>query len=125
LYRLRVQSPRNLLVYARALELAKSVYVTTADFPRDERFGLVSQMRRSAVSVGSNIAEGCGRRGDAELCRFLYYSMASASELGFQIELAQVLEFGAPSSLSECASNTEAIRKMLSRLIKRIEQADR
>ena len=86
-----MQSAKNLHVYGRALELAKIVYATTLDFPDHERFGLTSQMRRAAVSVGSNISEGCGRRGDKELAGYLYIAMGSASELEFQAELATEL----------------------------------
>src|SRR4051812_29332706 len=86
-----MQSAKNLHVYAKALELAKTVYLLTGAFPGEERFGLTSQMRRAAVSIGSNIAEGCGRRGDKELMGYLHIALGSASELEFQCELSAEL----------------------------------
>jgi four helix bundle protein len=67
-----MQNPKNLLVTTKAIELAVSVYQATSRFSPSERYGLTSQMRRAAVSIGSNIAEGCGRRGDKELIAFLH-----------------------------------------------------
>lgn len=72
---------RTLNVWQRACGLALDVYQHTAGFPVEERFGLTSQIRRSAVSVPSNIAEGCGRDGDREFARFLQVAMGSASEM--------------------------------------------
>jgi hypothetical protein len=71
-----MQDFRNLSVWQRARRLTKSVYEMTADFPGGEEFGLKSQMRRATVSICSNIAEGCGRRGDREFRRFLDVAMA-------------------------------------------------
>jgi len=71
---------RKLTVWQKAHELTLAVYKATRGFPKEELYGLTSQVRRSSVSVPSNIAEGCGRSGDAELARFLDISMGSASE---------------------------------------------
>ncbi len=76
-----MQNPDNLQVTRKARELAVETYRCTASFPRDERFGLTAQMRRAAVSIGSNISEGCGRGGNRELVAFLHYALGSASEL--------------------------------------------
>jgi len=67
------------------------VYKASQSFPRDEIYGLTSQIRRSSVSVPANIAEGCGRDGDAELARFLQIAMGSASELDYHLQLARDL----------------------------------
>jgi four helix bundle protein len=72
-------------VAEHAERLALAVYRLTAAFPPEERFGLAQQLRRAAVSVGSNIPEGCGRRGNRELLNHLYIAMASGSELAFQV----------------------------------------
>ena len=112
-----MQSAKNLHVYGKALELAKLVYATTAAFPQHERFGLTSQMRRAAVSIGSNIAEGCGRRGDKELVGYLYIAMGSASELEFQLELATALGYLGAGDAAPLQDAIEAVKGMLSRLI--------
>ena len=112
-----MQSAKNLHVYGKALELAKGVYATTACFPQHERFGLTSQMRRAAVSIGSNIAEGCGRRGDKELVAYLYIAMGSASELEFQLELCTALEYLRDEDAAPLQGAIEAVKRMLSRLI--------
>jgi four helix bundle protein len=70
----------DLNVWQRAHEVTLEVYRATADFPREEQFGLTAQVRRSAQSVAANFAEGCGRDGDAEFSRFLHIAMGSASE---------------------------------------------
>ena len=117
-----MQSAKNLHVYAKALELAKAVYLITAAFPGDERFGLTSQMRRAAVSIGSNIAEGCGRRGDKELLGYLHIALGSASELEFQCELAIELEYIGKADVSDVLGQVVAIKRMLARLIKTISE---
>ena len=112
-----MQSAKNLHVYAKALELAKAVYLITGSFPGEERFGLTSQMRRAAVSIGSNIAEGCGRRGDKELMGYLHIALGSASELEFQLELATALEYLRAEDTARLEGAIEAVKRMLSRLI--------
>ena len=112
-----MQNPANLQVTGKARRLAVETYHCTALFPHDERFGLTAQMRRAAVSIGSNIAEGCGRGGDKELANFLRYALGSASELEFQIVLAADLEFATRKELATVMKATVELKKMLSRLI--------
>ena len=112
-----MQSAKNLHVYGNALELAKAVHATTACFPKHECFGLTSQMRRAAVSIGSNIAEGCGRRGDKEVVGYLYIAMGSASEMEFQLELSSALEYCDAQDTAALKAAIEAVKRMLSRLI--------
>ena len=76
-----MQDYRNLAVCKKSHQLTLAVYKITAGFPKQEMYGLTSQIRRSAASVAANIAEGCARDGDAKFARFLWISMASASEL--------------------------------------------
>ena len=83
---------RELKVWDRAHQLVLTVYQTTMSFPRDETYGLTAQIRRSASSIPSNIGEGCGRDGDAELARFCRIVCGSASELEYQILLAHDLK---------------------------------
>jgi four helix bundle protein len=89
----KVKSYRDLQVWSLALELVKDIYKVTMAFPREEKFGLVMQMRRAAVSVSSNIAEGGSRRNTRELIQFLYIAIGSISELETQIEISAMLGF--------------------------------
>jgi four helix bundle protein len=82
---------RNLKVWEKAHLLALALYKATATFPQAERYGLTSQMRRAAVSIAANIAEGCGRSGVAEFAHFLNVAMGSASELQYHLILARDL----------------------------------
>lgn len=84
---------RDVKVWQKAHELALEVYKATAVFRREELYGLTSQIRRSCISIPANIAEGCGRSGDAELARFFQIAMGSASELEYHCLLARDLGF--------------------------------
>lgn len=83
---------RDLLVWQKSHHFTLEVYKTTASFPADERFGLVSQLRRSAASAPANIAEGCGRGGNMEFHRFLQMAMGSASEAEYHLLLPHDLQ---------------------------------
>jgi four helix bundle protein len=111
-----MQATKNLVVAEHAERLAIAVYRLTAAFPHEERYGLAQQMRRAAVSVGCNIAEGCGRRGNRELLNHLYIAMASGSELEFQLGLTEKLAFGADEARKEVASELNRVQRMLNRL---------
>jgi four helix bundle protein len=111
-----MQNVHKLAVYGEARELAISVYRLTADFPLHERFGLTQQMRRAVVSIGSNIAEGCGRTGSRALLPFLQYAIGSANELAFQLEIAAELGHCTREHAIEVVSGTVRTRRMLIRL---------
>src|SRR5262249_22576431 len=87
----RVKNFRDLKVWQRSHSLTLNVYKATANFPSDERFGLTTQLRRASASIPANIAEGCGRSGDAEFGRFLLIAMGSASEVEYHCLLAKDL----------------------------------
>jgi four helix bundle protein len=112
-----MQSPQNLDLTPRARALALQVYRATADFPSSERFGLAAQMRRAAVSVGSNICEGCGRKGDKELVQFLHMALGSVSELEFQAAVALDLELLTLESAPTLIEEINHVKRMLLRLI--------
>jgi four helix bundle protein len=82
---------RGQKVWEKSHNLTLAVYLATRDFPKDELYGLTSQIRRSCSSIPANIAEGCGRSGDGELSRFLQIAMGSASELEYHLILARDL----------------------------------
>jgi four helix bundle protein len=112
---------RDLKVWTKAHALTLEVYRTTAKFPRAELFGLTSQARRCSVSIGANIAEGCGKRGNAEFQRFLQIAAASASELDCHLLLAHDLGFLTDSDYQKLANELLRLRKMLTSLIHKIE----
>src|SRR5690606_4478207 len=97
------------------------VYDITRNFPSSEQYGLINQMRRSAVSVPSNIAEGCGRNGEKELNRFLYIALGSLSELETQIDISRRLNFISEDDYNNSLTKIFYIRKMLSGLIRSLK----
>src|SRR2546428_6160288 len=111
---------RKLQVWEKAHQLALTLYHVTASFPRDETYGLVSQIRRAASSIPSNIAEDCGRDGDAELARFCIIARGSASELEYQLLLAQDLKLLQPTSYEELSQETVEIKRMLTVLVQKL-----
>jgi four helix bundle protein len=111
-----MQNAHKLAVYGEARDLAVAIYRLTADFPPSERFAMVQQMRRAAISVGSNIAEGCGRKGSRALLPFLHYAIGSLNELAFQLEIAQALGHCASDQTQYVLVNLVRTRRMLIRL---------
>ncbi|MGA2984386.1 MAG: four helix bundle protein [Terriglobia bacterium] len=88
-----MQDFKKLKVWEKGHQLTLTVYKLTARFPKEELYGLTSQMRRAAASIVCNIAEGCGRTGGADFARFLQMATGSASELEYQLLLARDLNF--------------------------------
>ena len=115
-----MQDFRNLSVWQRARRMTKSVYEMTTDYPGSEEFGLKSQMRRAAVSICSNIAEGCGRRGDREFRRFLDVAMGSACELECETILSFDLAFITEAVQEEILDTLIQIKRMLGGLLSRL-----
>ncbi|MBM3123183.1 MAG: four helix bundle protein [Chloroflexi bacterium] len=115
---------RKLKVWDRSHRLAIAVYGATTRFPRSEVFGLTSQMRRAAVSIPSNLAEGCGRRTDAELSRFSDIALGSASELEYQILLARDLGYLDEASAG-LGSEVVEVKRMLGGFIRQLGRASR
>ena len=112
---------RDLKVWEKAHRLALAVYKATNSFPVDEKYGLTNQIRRSSVSIPSNIAEGCGRSGEAELARFLLIGMGSASELEYQILLAHDLTFLSEQDHAKLNGKITEIKRMLTSLIQKLK----
>jgi four helix bundle protein len=115
---------RELVVWRRAHELTLAVYRVTASFPRSEIYGLTSQLRRASASVPANLAEGCGRDGDAELARFCSIAMGSASELEYHLLLARDLHLIKPEDYAGLAERATELKRMLTGLLQRLK-ADR
>jgi four helix bundle protein len=108
-----VKSFRDLLVWQRAIQLSVAIYRLTQGFPREELYGLSSQIRRSAVSVPSNIAEGHGRLNTGEYRQFLGIARGSNFELQTQLEIARALEFGNSKLLDEAEGLSHEVGKMI------------
>jgi four helix bundle protein len=115
-----VYSYRDLEIYRLSMDLAVEVYSLKDTFPKQEIYGLTSQMRRCAVSIPSNIAEGSGRHGSKEFVQFLYMANGSMSELETQLEIAQRLKYIEDTSL--ILEKIKKIRPMLLKLVKVINE---
>jgi four helix bundle protein len=116
-----VQSFRDLLVWQRAIQLTVSIYRLTQGFPREETYGLSSQMRRAAVSIPSNIAEGHGRLGTAEYRQFLGISRGSNFEVQTQLEIARALGIGDAALLKEAEGLSHEVGKMIFGILEAIK----
>jgi four helix bundle protein len=118
-----MQDFRKLTVWKRSHELTLRLYELTATFPRGEVYGLTSQIKRSAASVPTNIAEGCGREGGADFARFLQIAFGSASELEYQLLLAHDLGFLGDGVHEETEREVTEIKRMLTSLIQRVRSS--
>src|ERR1700724_886717 len=114
---------KDLRVWDEAHRLTLSVYKATQLFPKEERFGLTSQIRRSSASIAANLAEGCGRRSDGEMARFIHISMGSGAELSYHLLLAGGLGFLKNSDYSNWTSDLSEVMRMLSSLSQKLRNA--
>jgi len=114
---------RQLQVWERAHALVLLIYRLTGTFPKQEMYGLTSQMRRAAASIPANIAEGCGRSGNGDLHRFLGMAMGSVAELEYFCILAKDLNFFAEDSYRVAQGQLNELQRMLSALIRKVEAA--
>lgn len=115
-----MRNHEDLEVWQRAHRLTLDIYRATEGFPRAEVFGLRSQIRRSAGSIGANLAEGCGRWSDGELARYLQIAMGSASELQNHLRLAKDLDFLEASEYSHLLKDLTSTRQMLTAFLQRL-----
>jgi len=113
-----LQIHKDLNVWQESRKLVSEIYSLTSKFPKDEIYSLSSQIKRAAVSIPSNIAEGAARNSNKEYIHFLYIAMGSLAELDTQLTLAMDLKFITEKELMEISENLNAIGKMLSGLIK-------
>jgi four helix bundle protein len=114
---------RKLQVWERAHRLTLDVYDDSRGFPKEELFGLTSQMRRASSSIPANIAEGYGRNGDAELARFLTIAMGSANELEYHLLLARDLGYLDPLRYERLTVEAQGVGRMLATFITRIRRS--
>lgn len=111
--KVRARSYKDLLVWQKGMDLAKQVYRVTRAFPNEERFGLVSQMRRAAVSIPSNIAEGQARHTTKEFIQFISHAEGSVAELETQLRLAVDLGFSSEPETEKAFELVSDLRNML------------
>ncbi len=116
-----MQSFRSLRVWEKAHKLTLDIHTSSKTFPREEMYGLTSQMRRSSASIGMNIAEGCCRKGNIEMGRFLQIAMGSASELEYQLLLAHDLEYLQNPDYEKLSTQAVEVKRMLSSLMQKVK----
>jgi four helix bundle protein len=111
---------KKFLVWQKAHQLTLEIYRVTKNFPKEEVYGLTSQMKRAASSIPMNIAEGCGRNTDKDFARFLVISFGSANELEYQVILSTDLGYLNQEQSTTLLTKLEEVKKMLNGLIKKI-----
>ena len=111
---------KDLKVWEKGHELVLAVYKATASFPKEERYSLTSQLRRACTSIPANIAEGCGRSGDAEFARFIQIATGSASETEYHLLLSRDLGFLKEKEYQALSSEVLKLKKMLIALLKKL-----
>ena len=115
-----VKDFRELKVWQKAHQLTLAVYELTATFPREELYRLTAQLRRAGSSIAANLAEGCGRNGDAELARFCSIAMGSASELEYHLLLARDLKLIKPKDYEALNQQATELKRMLTALMQKL-----
>jgi len=109
---------KKLEAWKKSIDFVTDIYCITKVFPKEELFGLAQQMRRSAVSIPSNIAEGCSRKNDTETVQFLYIATASTSELETQLIIANKVGYISDSEIEKLLTDIDEIKRILVGLIK-------
>lgn len=117
-----IKNFKTLEIWKRSILLTKEIYLLMEQMPPEEKFGLTNQLKRAAVSVPSNIAEGCGRNHIKELIQFLHYSTGSLCEVETQLYLALSLKFIPKKQTEQAISETVEIRKMIQGYINSIQR---
>ena len=115
---------RKILVWQKAMLLTTKIYTDTKNFPKDEIFGLTSQLRRSAISIPSNIAEGIGRDSNKELIRFLNIAVGSLFELQTQLEIAKNISYLNEEEFINLYEDSREVERMLVAFLKKIKESN-
>ncbi len=113
---------REMIVWQKAMVFVTAIYKITGSFPTSEQFALTSQMRRSAISIPSNVAEGFGRRSTGDFVRFLQISTGSLYELQTQVEIASNLQYVSKEEYDSLSSQGREIERLLSSLIQKLKE---
>ena len=117
-----MNSHKDLLAYQKALNLVTDIYAITKRFPKDEQFGLTSQLRRASVSVPSNISEGAGRKSKKEFIQFLYIALGSLNEIETQLEISKRLAY--IQDIDKINNELIHIKRMLLKLIENLKNSN-
>jgi len=120
-----VKNYKELLVWQKAHQMTLDIYNATGSFPKEELYGLTSQLRRSAASIGANIAQGSGRRSNNEICRFLQIARGSASEVEYHLLLARDLKFLREEDFQKLSRQADELQRMLTALIQSFHPKER
>jgi four helix bundle protein len=115
-----VENFKDLKVWYKAHDLTLAIYKITRKFPEEEVYGLTSQILRAAASIGANIAEGCGRRSDPEMNRFIHIARGSASELEYHLLLSKDLGFISADEFRDLEAKILEVQRMLASLSQRL-----
>jgi four helix bundle protein len=115
-----MQDFRKLVVWQKSHQLTLDIYKVTRTFPNEELYGLTSQTRRAAASIPTNIAEGCGRKGGADLARFLDIALGSACELDYHFILASDLNYLSKTDFSRLSTGVVKVKQMLCGLLEKV-----
>jgi four helix bundle protein len=117
-----MKTHRDLDVWINSIKLVEEIYKLTANYPKEEIYGIVSQIRRAAVSIPSNIAEGAARSHDKEFMQFLYIALGSIAELDTQLVISDKLGYIKTDELEKIENNTKIIRNQILGLIKYLRE---
>ena len=112
---------KKILVWQKSISLVTKIYTATSIFPKEEMFGLTSQIRRSSVSIPSNIAEGAGRESTKDFLRFLYISLGSIFEMQTQLEIAKNITYIKEEEFNNLYEDSREIERMLVSFIKKLK----
>ena len=122
---MKIRNYKDLNIWKRSIELVKNIYEVSNSFPKEELYVLTSQLRRTAISIPSNIAEGFSRFHNKEYRQFLYIALGSCAELETQIIIANYLKYLDDDRFNDIINESEVICKMISNLIKKINDSEK
>jgi four helix bundle protein len=122
---MKIRNYKDLNIWKRSIELVKNIYEISNSFPKEELYVLTSQLRRTAISIPSNIAEGFSRFHNKEYRQFLYIALGSCAELETQIIIANYLKYLDDDKFNDIINESEVICKMISNLIKKINDSEK
>jgi four helix bundle protein len=117
-----LRTHKDLDVWKKAIDFVATIYIETKSFPKDELYGLTSQLRRASVSIPSNIAEGSARKGKQEFKQFLYIALSSAAEIDTQLIISTNLKYIEQETFDKLQSELDSISKMIQGLIKSLDK---